>query len=162
MTKEQDLQAIGACCYSSLEGMIDSLDCDYDRRDELQERADSNDQDEALDDDELDELRELDELAGDCESEGDADQRICEDPLSISVRSDWEVLGAELEPAEYQILLSTGGPASRIVGELDQYGEPASASLEVQDWFTPWTEYEGSDEEVLLRYAGRFCFGCYR
>ena len=46
----------------------------------------------------------------------------------------------------------------RIVGEID--GEEASsARLEVQDWFTPWTEYVDADEDVLIAYASCFYFG---
>lgn len=115
------------------------------------------------DEENADELAELEEEAGDCESREDADQRILEDALSVEVRSDWHAPGDPegSAPAEYQILLCTGGPAVRIRGELDQYGEPCRAWLEYQDWFTPWTERvnrEG-DEEALLTYARCFYFG---
>ncbi len=88
----------------------------------------------------------------------DARRAIEEDPLSIEVRSDWASVGATLSPSEFCILLSTGGPATRIIGELDR-GEPTKARLEVQDWFTPWTEYPQADEEVLLAYARVFYWG---
>lgn len=89
--------------------------------------------------------------------------RICEDALSVEVRSDWYSPGGDgesSEPVEFKILLSTGGPASRIVGELRD-GEPVSAKLEVQDWFTAWTEYRGDEvsESVLLDYCRCFYFG---
>ena len=62
--------------------------------------------------------------------------------------------------AEYKITLCTGGPAVRIVGELDN-GYPHSASLEYQDWGTPWTAYwlKEEEEEILLEYAQCFYYG---
>lgn len=85
---------------------------------------------------------------------------IHEDPLSLSVRSDWHTPGEQFDAAEYQILLSWGGPASRITGLLDD-GDPATATLEYQDWFTPWVGYPitREDEETLLEYARCFHFG---
>lgn len=82
------------------------------------------------------------------------EERISEDPLSVQVRSGWKDLGEELEPEEYAILLCTGGPAVRIIGELDK-GEPSNARIEYQDWGTSWTEYFPAPEETgaLLTYA---------
>src|SRR6266436_6720207 len=57
--------------------------------------------------------------------------------LSVSVRSEWQTPCSQLTPAEFQILLCTGGPACRIIGDLDG-GDPTTARLEYQDWFTPW------------------------
>jgi len=90
-----------------------------------------------------------------------AHQVITEDALSVEVRSDWHNPGQKGEDTDYLILLCTGGPAVRITGSLDQYGQPASAILEYQDWFTPWTEYftKGSEREALLSYARCFYFG---
>lgn len=59
-----------------------------------------------------------------CES---ARVRIHEDALSVRVRSDWEDPSQFMRmvaPAEYEILLCTGGPACRIIGELSEHGEP--------------------------------------
>jgi hypothetical protein len=90
--------------------------------------------------------------------EEEARQRIYEDPLSVQVRSGWHSPGAPPEaPEEYEILLGTGGPATRIVGKLDEHGQPVTAHLQCQDWFKPWTEYQ-CDEDVLLRYASCFYF----
>ena len=90
-----------------------------------------------------------------------AQEAIHENALSVEVRSAWEFIGATLDPAEYSILLCTGGPAVRIVGDLGQYGEPDSARLQYQDWGTPWTEYItiGTDHTALLAYAGTFYWG---
>lgn|SRR3990167_7515717 len=90
----------------------------------------------------------------------DALRAIEEDPLSVEVSHGWHGPGSVTgAPEEYRILLSTGGPATRIVGDLSEHGEPTSARLEAQDWFQPWTEYRGGDEAVLLAYASCFYFG---
>ena len=85
-------------------------------------------------------------------------QRIADHPLHVLVRSDWTLPGDPLEAAEFQILLCTGGPAVRIVGELDR-GTPCSARLEYQDWDTPWIPYFGALPAVLCDYAANFYFG---
>lgn len=88
-----------------------------------------------------------------------AREAIQEDPLSVEVRSGWYAPGSEdNKPEEYCILLGTGGPATRIVGDLNN-GQPMSARLEVQDWFKPWTEYFDVDHEILTTYAQQFYFG---
>lgn len=94
----------------------------------------------------------------------DAARRVIEEaPLSIEVRGGWYTPGDEEkggEPEEYQILLGTGGPASRIVGELSG-GQPTTAVFEYQDWFKPWTAAEITSEEeaTLLEWAQTFYFG---
>lgn len=92
-----------------------------------------------------------------------AQTAIQEDPLSVLVRDGWHAPGAQSEDGaeEYEILLSTGGPATRIIGMLGKYSEPKTARLEVQDWFVPWKEWRGKgwSENVLLDYARQFYFG---
>lgn len=86
-----------------------------------------------------------------------------ESALDVQVRSDWYTPGSNgaNKPTEYAILLGTGGPASRITGELNQCCEPQTAVFEYQDWFKPWTAAETTDEEdkTLLEYASQFWFG---
>lgn len=169
--KEQNLQEIGRKAYESIADMVNALECDYERLAELrQERADldtarrtTEDEGAAIalaewDEENGEELEELTRMAGECESREDAEQRIQEDPLSLEVRSGWTVIGEPLAAEEFNILLATGGPAVRIVGELSG-DEPSRAWLEVQDWFTPWTQYFGASQEVLLTYARCFYFG---
>lgn len=106
------------------------------------------------------ELADLEADAGDCEDEEQARERIQEDPLSIRVRSCWCSPGEKMEACEFEILLCTGGPAVRIVGELGTYNEPTRAWLEYQDWFTPWVEYyEEGISDVLIEYSSQFYFG---
>jgi hypothetical protein len=93
----------------------------------------------------------------------DAETAIHEDALSVEVRSGWYSPGDTdaAKPAEYNILITTGGPAARIVGDLDQYGQPTNARFEYQDWFQPWTEVplQSKDTDILLTYAQQFYFG---
>jgi hypothetical protein len=82
-----------------------------------------------------------------------------EDPLEVQVREDWHGIGEDAEAAEYMILITTGGPALRMIGRLQDY-EPESVRLQHQDWGTNWTEYfpEQSDD-ALIWYATQFCWG---
>jgi hypothetical protein len=97
------------------------------------------------------------------ETREDVIEEIQEDPLSVEVRGGWKTLGSEDEegPAEYMILLCTGGPAVRIVGDLGQYNEPESARIEYQDWFTPWASLpmRREEREYVIEYARQFYFG---
>lgn len=90
----------------------------------------------------------------------EARRAIEEDALAVAVRSGWYSPGEAPEAAEYEILLCTGGPAVRIVGDLGQHAEPDDARIECQDWFTSWTEvFDGIDRDILLEYARCFYFG---
>lgn len=95
--------------------------------------------------------------------EENARLRIQEDALSVEVRTDWHCPGAEKDnkPTEYFVLLCTGGPACRIIGDLSEYCEPESARLEYQDWFTPWNDYPLTEDEekAVLQYCREFYFG---
>jgi len=101
----------------------------------------------------------------------DEEQReriMSEDALEVEVRGGWHAPGAEsgktddMKPTEYIILLGTGGPATRITGELDKYCQPTTAAYEYQDWFKPWTaadDLSGVEQATLLEYAQQFYFG---
>ena len=92
-----------------------------------------------------------------------ARQAIEEDPLSVETRSGWRSPGtSDEEDVEYCILLSTGGPASRIYGELGECNEPSTAAIQYQDWGTPWTTLRPlseNEEKALLEYARCFYWG---
>lgn len=163
-----------AAQYSSIVRMLAALTCDYDRLTELKEEreelteavkdAETDNHAAALEAltqweaDNAEELAELEDAAGDCEDEDAARDNIQEDPLEIQVRSDWTNPGEPLEAGEFMILLCTGGPAVRIVGELNR-GEPCRAWLEYQDWGTPWTQWFGASSDTLCEYAANFFFG---
>lgn len=83
--------------------------------------------------------------------------------LSVEVRSDWHdpSCGPAI-PEEFCILLSTGGPALRVMGELDEWAEPSRCWLEHQDWGTPWTQYfsRSAERATALRwFASLFYYG---
>jgi len=169
-TTAERLQEIGRCAMDSIREMVAALECDYDRLQELRDERDGWEPDEDDEDspatwaechvDDAQELAELEEAAGDCEDQDAARQRIEEDPLSLEVRSDWHAPGAESGDTEFCLLLGTGGPAVRIIGELEG-GQPTSANLQTQDWFTPWTDVNTSseDDDALLTYCQVFYFG---
>jgi hypothetical protein len=90
-----------------------------------------------------------------------AEDAIRESVLSVMVRDGWRDPGSpacEDGAEEYEILLTTGGPALRIWGRLSQYDEPETAELQMQDWGTPWTRYPAA-EATLLKFAQCFYFG---
>ena len=102
----------------------------------------------------LDSIKEMIRAVKDAESKDDEDLRedayqiIAEDPLSVSIKK------------HYEILLCWGGPACRIIGELGAHSETETATIQYQDWFTPWIDYplSNDDEEIMLEYARHFYF----
>jgi len=92
----------------------------------------------------------------------EARQTIQEDALSVQVRGAWHSPGdTDVEDDEFEILLCTGGPAVRIVGDLNS-GSPDRPRLEYQDWFTSWTELiidNDEEREALQTYCEQFYFG---
>lgn len=105
-------------------------------------------------------------LDGDTEETELAGDHIWESVLSVQVRDGWRSPGAAAAdaPAEYEILLTTGGPALRLYGHLDDYGEPDDEpELQWQDWGTPWTRYWPENAtgylDTLRTFARQFYFG---
>ncbi len=137
-----------------------ALEMDWERFGELK---DTDEED--LDDEEKEELAELKKTATidgeEFENADDVRERIEERPLSIQVRSGWYSPGDDSgSPEEFEILLSTGGPALRIMGDLDEYGQPTRAYMQWQDWGTPWTDYyESGTSDALLTWVSVFYFG---
>ena len=89
-------------------------------------------------------------------------ERVLEAPLSVQVRDGWRSpYGKPNGPEEFMILLTTGGPALRIIGDIDQHCCPESPRLEWQDWGEPWTELETTNEEddALRVFAEQFNYG---
>lgn len=191
--QSMQLQDIGRSAFESIAEMVAALRCDYGRLEELRghrgtlkEEFDAMPANAGVDfanwvrnqdlltSEDVDELAELEEAAGDCESREDAETRIQEGPLAVEVRTGWREMwshGDSVSPEEFCILLGTGGPATRIIGELNEHGEPTRARLQAQDWGTPWTDYIGGDRgtpwadyiggdrETLLTYCRCFYFG---
>lgn len=172
-TKDDRLTEVGKSAYASIAEMVAALECDYDRLEELREAKADYDPTEGIDDlpegavvstwedtnpEDAEELKELEDAAGECKDADDARQRIEEDALSVRIFG--ERTNGEWEADKFEILLTTGGPAVRIMGELDGNCEPSHAYLETQDWGTPWTEYyETGIRDTLLAYCRCFYFG---
>jgi hypothetical protein len=153
--KEDSLKETGRCAAASIVEMVAALDVDYDRYTELRD-TDTAD----LSKTDLDEMQALADAAGECSSVDEAREVIQEDCLSVEVRADWHAVGdtPDVANGQFVLLLSTGGPASRIRGELSN-GEPHRAWLEVQDWGAHWTQYFGIERDTLLAYARCFYYG---
>ena len=100
--------------------------------------------------------------ADDLDAIDEAEREIDESALNVLVRDDWRTMdafGKDSTPEEYQILLSAGGPALRIYGQVDDGGGALDARLEWQDWGTPWTEYYEATREqdaAILAFASQF------
>jgi len=180
-TTERDwVSEVGAPAYASVAEMVAALQCDRDRLEELRdERENLQDEVDAvrgsadIDEDAqatLDALAEWDEengeelkelaaavtIDGDEVDEDQARERIQEDALSVRIFG--ERVDGEWQADRFELLLCTGGPAVRIMGELNEHNEPDRAWLEVQDWGKPWTQYFQADQDTLLAYCGCFCF----
>ncbi len=87
------------------------------------------------------------------------EEEMREGALSVDVRSRWHSPGEEAEPGDFCILLTCGGPALRVAGELNHCSEPCSFLLEHQDWGTPWTRYQDADADALDWFCGLFYYG---
>jgi hypothetical protein len=88
-------------------------------------------------------------------------ERVTERALSVEVRSDWHAPAQPDSRREYRILLTTGGPALRLVGRLSSWCEPETAKLQWRDWEIPWTNYgpETDLNNALFWFLSLFEFG---
>jgi hypothetical protein len=155
-TTYEQLQAIGKSAADSIASMVAALDCDYDRLEELRE---FKEREGLMTVGAMEELIALETAAVGAESREDAEQRIQESPLEITLAGEWS-LGDTPKADKAYILLSTGGPATRIVCELDGDMQPERAYIQAQDWGTPWTDCPGViDRDTLLTYCQQFYFG---
>lgn len=158
----------------SIAAMVAAINCDYDRleelRDEKGERVsailDAETPDEVeeqtqrmkeWDTENAEELQALEIEAGECADQDEARENVQNDPLSVEVRSGWDIVGGDLSAAEFRIVLCTGGPHVEIRGELDN-GTPSRAWLQYQDWGTPLTQYFEVEGSTLLAYCQEFYF----
>jgi hypothetical protein len=141
----------------SISAMVSALDVDFDRLESLQTDKDNG----MLASEDEDEYNGLKQSANEFTSEEEASERIQESPLCVQVREGWKNPGEESEPEEFSILLTTGGPALRIIGDLGRYGSPESPRLQYQDWGTYWTDFDTTSEqdEDLNTFCQRFYFG---
>jgi len=153
------VEEVGAPAFESIRDMTAALHTDYDRLEELRELRDEcgGSINELEYPGYSEELTELEDVAGGCTSQDEARDRILEDALSVRIFG--ERVDGEWTADRFELLLTTGGPAVRIMGELDSCLEPSRAWLEVQDWGKPWTQYlRAGNGEILLDYCRCFCF----
>jgi hypothetical protein len=167
----------------SIAAMVAAINCDYERLQELRDEREALA--DALADAEIgeiggsaDEVREASEAraalaewdtenaeelealeieAGECADSDEARENVQNDPLSVEVRSGWDIVGGDMSAAEFRIVLCTGGPHVEIRGELDN-GTPSRAWLQYQDWGTPLTRYFDVEGSTLLAYCQEFYF----
>jgi hypothetical protein len=55
---------------------------------------------------------------------------------------------------EWEILITTGGPAARVVVQVDIDGLVVWADFQYQEWFQVWYSPEGQDHKMLTDWAG--------
>ena len=94
------------------------------------------------------------------DSQDELRENVLNSALSIQFRSDWESFEENFKAKEFKILLSWGGPALRVIGELDDYG-PVNPKLQYQDWGTPWIDFEITEDQqkALNWFCNCFYFG---
>ena len=91
-------------------------------------------------------------------------EEILNSALSVEFRSGWySSLYDKVrigEPAEFKILLTWGGPALRIIGEIEE-NFAVNPKLQFQDWGTPWTDLEITEDQqdALNWFCNCFYFG---
>lgn len=152
----------------SIVGLIAAYNCDFDRleqlRDERSDWLDDNANDSALwasaHPSEAEELAELEAQAGEYEDQDSVHDAIMEDPLSVEVRSAWTTLDDtdNMTPAEYRIVLCTGGPHVELVGDLDTNGEPTRVRVLYSDWGCHGELFD-FDRDAVLEYVSKFFYG---
>jgi hypothetical protein len=91
----------------------------------------------------------------------EAEEEAREKTLSVEVRDTWHAPGETDVDREYQVVLTTGGPGLRLVGDLSLYGEPENPRLQWQDWGTPWTVFPltPQEERAVKSFLGVFTYG---
>ena len=97
----------------------------------------------------------------DFDSQDELRESILNSALSVEFRSSWySSPNEEINPEEFKILLTWGGPALRIIGELDNYG-PVNPKLQFQDWGTPWIDFKITEDQqdALNWFCNCFYFG---
>ena len=88
-------------------------------------------------------------------------ESILNSALSVEFRSGWTSNPNDIELEEFKILLTWGGPALRVIGDLNQYKEPENVKMQYQDWGTCWTDFEITEnqQEALNWFCNCFYFG---
>ena len=61
---------------------------------------------------------------------------------------------------QWAVLLTTGGPAARVLVHTDEKGDVCDAVFQYQDWFQPWYAPENQDRDLLIRWASMIYLHC--
>ena len=91
-------------------------------------------------------------------------ESILNSALSVEFRSGWYSSLYDRvrigQPAEFKILLAWGGPALRVIGEIEE-NYAVNPKLQYQDWGTSWTDLEitGDQQKALNWFCNCFYFG---
>ena len=111
------------------------------------------------------------ESKDDYEAEDSIREEAQEEALSVEFRSGWASNSIDMKAEEFKILLSWGGPACQIVGNLDLHHQPTDIEIQYQDWGTPWESLQLNctyadkspnitpDHEALEWFCNCFYFG---
>lgn len=113
---------------------------------------------------EIDGQPDRDSLVDDYHDKQNAMAAIREDALGVAVRSSWQLISEsgqntgdcpDMTPTEYMIELSTGGPATRLTGEMDSDYNPESVYLEYSDSQHGWSKFmlRDDEEDIFMEYA---------
>ena len=96
----------------------------------------------------------------DFDSQDELRENVLNSALSIQFRSGWETHYENFKAKEFEILLSWGGPALRVIGEITDYGSK-NPKIQFQDWGTPWTDFEITEDQqdALNWFCNCFYFG---
>jgi len=97
----------------------------------------------------------------DYEKQEEIKESILNSALSVEFRSGWTSNPNDIELEEFKILLTWGGPALRVIGQLNQYKEPENVKMQFQDWGTCWTDFEITENQqrALNWFCNCFYFG---
>ena len=104
------------------------------------------------------------EKINDYDAQDQLRESILNSALSVEFRNGWYSdlyhLKGVTEPIEFKILLSWGGPALRIIGEIEE-NYAVNPKLQYQDWGTPWTDLEITEDQqdALNWFCNCFYFG---
>ena len=97
----------------------------------------------------------------DFEAQDQLRESVLNSALSVEFRSGWySSPNEEINPEEFKILLTWGGPALRIIGEIEE-NYAVNPKLQFQDWGTPWTDLEITEDQqdALNWFCNCFYFG---
>lgn len=96
------------------------------------------------------------EEACDFDTVDDLRQQEIDDVLSVE-----QMTHSLRDNCEWEILLTTGGPAARVIAEVDVDGQVRYATFEYQDWYKAWYAPTNQSHKLLTDWvAANFPLDC--